>query len=158
MGNLLQPIWSNTQIWVATHHQYRTSALIPQSSFCWVTSWVTKHTLFSQLIMPTYIILFNKHCTNGHNSVGQQLPTLWDVKCYVRLHTLLHVVACCWGLNLVKLFETATPNTENFFFCSKAQHNNVGSICIALPTLLGPCKHITHGLQSRWNVAGSLFC
>ena len=29
---------------------------------------------------------------NGHNIVGQQLPTLLDVTCCVRLH----VVACCW--------------------------------------------------------------
>ena len=30
---------------------------------------------------------------NGCNIVGQQLPTLSDVTCWVRLHTLLHVVA-----------------------------------------------------------------
>ena len=30
---------------------------------------------------------------NGRNIVGQQLPTLSDVTCCVRLHTLLHVVA-----------------------------------------------------------------
>ena len=29
---------------------------------------------------------------NGHNIVGQQFPTLLDVTCCVRLHTLLHVV------------------------------------------------------------------
>jgi len=29
----------------------------------------------------------------GRNFVGQQLPTLFNVKCYVRLRTLLHVVA-----------------------------------------------------------------
>ena len=28
----------------------------------------------------------------------QQLPTLLDVTCCVCLHTLLHVVACCWML------------------------------------------------------------
>ena len=33
---------------------------------------------------------------NGRNIVGQQLPTLLDVRCCVRLHTLLHVVGCCW--------------------------------------------------------------
>ena len=32
---------------------------------------------------------------NGRNIVGQQLPTLLDVTCCVRLHTPLHVVACC---------------------------------------------------------------
>ena len=33
---------------------------------------------------------------NGPNVVCQQLPTLLDVTCCVRLYTLLHVVACCW--------------------------------------------------------------
>ena len=32
---------------------------------------------------------------NGLIIVGQQLPTLLDVTCSVRLHTLLHIVACC---------------------------------------------------------------
>ena len=32
---------------------------------------------------------------NGRNIVDQQLPTLLDVACCVRLHTLLHVVGCC---------------------------------------------------------------
>ena len=32
---------------------------------------------------------------NGRNIVGQQLLTLLDVTCCVRLHTLLHVVGSC---------------------------------------------------------------
>ena len=32
---------------------------------------------------------------NKRNTVGQQLPTLLDVKCGIRLHTLLHVVGSC---------------------------------------------------------------
>ena len=32
---------------------------------------------------------------NGRNIVGQQLPSLLDVTCYVCLYTLLHVVRCC---------------------------------------------------------------
>ena len=35
---------------------------------------------------------------NGRNIVDQQLPTLLDVTCCVRLHTMLHVVGCCWVL------------------------------------------------------------
>ena len=39
---------------------------------------------------------------DGRNVVGQQLPTL-DVTCCVRLHTLLHVVACgCVLLGVVE--------------------------------------------------------
>ena len=41
-------------------------------------------------------------CVNGHNIVDQQLPTLLDVTCCVRLHTLLHVGGrCCLLLRQV---------------------------------------------------------
>ena len=51
---------------------------------------------------------------NGRNIVGHQLPTLLDVTCCVRLHTLLHVVGCCCVL-LRKVwnrsnFSATTPN------------------------------------------------
>ena len=36
-----------------------------------------------------------KFSANGCNIVCQHLPTLLDVTCFVRLHTLLHVVVCC---------------------------------------------------------------
>ena len=35
-------------------------------------------------------------CANGRNIVGQQLRTLLEVTCCVRLDTLLYVVACGW--------------------------------------------------------------
>ena len=44
---------------------------------------------------------------NGRNIVGRQLPTLLDVTCCVRLHTLLHVVA--QSLKPVKLFSQQLP-------------------------------------------------
>ena len=44
---------------------------------------------------PLYVFLVVKPRANGRNIVGQQLPTLLDVTCYVRLHALLHVVGCC---------------------------------------------------------------
>ena len=34
----------------------------------------------------------------GRNFAGRQIPTFLDVTCRVRLHTVLHVVACCWEL------------------------------------------------------------
>ena len=39
------------------------------------------------------------------NIVGKQLPTFLDITCCFRLHTLQHVVACCWE-SLCKVFET----------------------------------------------------
>ena len=63
---------------------------------------------------------------------------------------IAHPVACtcmslavvAQGLSPVKLF--------NFLFSviAEAWCNNVGSVCTALPTLLGPCSCIAHGLQS----------
>ena len=47
---------------------------------------------------------------NGRIMVGQQLPTLLDVTCCVRLHTLLHVVACCWEFETSQTFEPTTPD------------------------------------------------
>ena len=49
--------------------------------------------------------------TNGRNIVGQQLPTLLDVACCVRLHILLHVVGCCWAkFETSQTFQPTTPN------------------------------------------------
>ena len=76
------------------------------------------------LILPTISSpSYNRSCpsvltvksrANGRRIVGQQLPTLLDVTCCVRLHTPLHVVACCWEMlrkvwNLSN-FEPTTPN------------------------------------------------
>ena len=40
-------------------------------------------------------IVFQLQLANGRNIVDQKLPTLLDVTCFVRLHTLLHVVGRC---------------------------------------------------------------
>ena len=48
---------------------------------------------------------------NGRNIVGQQLPALLDVTCCVRLHNLLHVVACCCAkFETGQTFQPTTPN------------------------------------------------
>jgi len=51
---------------------------------------------------------------NGRNIVGQQLPTLLDVTCCVRLHTLLHVVGCCCAK--FETGQTFQPTTPNIYF------------------------------------------
>ena len=57
---------------------------------------------------------------NGRNIVGQQLVTLLDVTCCVRLHTLLHVVGSCRAK-----FETV----QTF--------SNVRTEATTVPTMLG---------------------
>ena len=48
---------------------------------------------------------------NGRNIFGQQLPTLLDVTCCVRLYTLLHVVGyCCAKFETGQTFQPTTPN------------------------------------------------
>ena len=98
--------------------------------------------------------MFFKPRENGRNIAGQQLPTLLDVTCCVRLHTMLHVVACCLELLCrVRRRSNFWVNNPQHFFCSviaQAERNNVeiGSVWTALSTFLGTRTCIPHGLQS----------
>ena len=50
---------------------------------------------------------------NGRNNVDQELPTLLDVTCCVRLHTLLHVVGSfCVKFETIQPFEPTTTNVS----------------------------------------------
>ena len=50
---------------------------------------------------------------NGRNNVDQELPTLLDVTCCVRLHTLLHVVGSfCAKFETIQTFEPTTTNVS----------------------------------------------
>ena len=67
---------------------------------------------------------------------------------------MLHLVSvctpCCMSLRKVWYRSNFSANNSQHFFCSviaEAWRNNVGSLCTALPTLLGPHMLITHGLQ-----------
>ena len=67
---------------------------------------------------------------------------------------MLHVASvcapCCMLLHKVWNWSNFSANNSQRFFCSmiaKAKRNNVGSVCTVLPTLLGPCMLIMHGLQ-----------
>ena len=65
-----------------------------RSKTCHVISWyIPKNKFYTSV---NYEVL--KPCANGHNIVGQPLPSLLDVTSCVRVHTLLHVVAFCWEL------------------------------------------------------------
>ena len=50
---------------------------------------------------------------NGRNNVDQQLPTLLDVTCFVRLHNLLRVVRSFGAkFETSQTFEQKTPNVS----------------------------------------------
>ena len=97
-----------------------------------ITAWWTlAHVRLSELSTSTHyraarwvqrIMYLNPH-ENGLNIVGQQLPTVLDVTCCVRLHTLLHDVVClgvvAQSLKPIKLLAT----------CKRTQQ---------LPTMLRP--------------------
>ena len=68
---------------------------------------------------------------NGGNIVGQQLPTLLDATCCVRLYTLLLVVGCYCAK-----FETG--QTFSYVQTDATTPNNVGS---CLPAVLHPFAH-----------------
>ena len=112
---------------------------------------IMRHNQWRQMLTVTSLqatFLCVRLRANGSNIVDQQLPTLLDVTCCVRLHTLLHVVGCCYVL-LWNRSNISTNNSQHFF-CSvvaEALRNNVGYVCTALPTLLGPRTLITNGLQ-----------
>ena len=61
----------------------------------------------------------------GRNIVAQQLPTSLDVTCCDRFHTVLHVVASCYGK-----FEFLSQELPTFllFPIAEALRNNVGSV------------------------------
>ena len=61
-----------------------------------------KNTTHKALVKPS---------AHGGNIVCQQLPTLLDVTCCIRLHTLLDVVACCCAkFETGQTFQPTTPN------------------------------------------------
>ena len=82
-----------------------------------------------------------------------QTEATFIVGCY-KLQSFAHPIACCFAL---LAFAAQSMKWSNFwvnnsqhFFCSVivgASRNNVGSVCTALPTLLGSQRRITHGLQ-----------
>ena len=79
---------------------------------------------FSQCSLCLAIKLENKQVrlrANGCNIVGQQLPTLLDVTCCVRLHTVLYVGACCCAK--FETGQTFSPvQTDATLLANNSQH------------------------------------
>ena len=93
-------------------------------------------------------VLTVKSRANGRKIVGQQLPTSLDVTCCVRLHTPLHVVACCW--EMLRKFETCQTLSQQLptsLLISDCR-SIWWSVCTAPPAVLGSRTRITNGLRS----------
>ena len=90
-----RPYWCPKLIlWELNYFLMQTLSFVPINLHsCWPREWKRSIT-----VRPR---------ANGRNIVGQQLPTLLDVTCCVRLHMLLHVVAP--SLKPVKHFSQKLP-------------------------------------------------
>ena len=81
-------------------------------------------------------------CKRTQGIVGQQLPTLLEVTCCVGLHTLLHVVVCCWAVvkqslkpvKLLALFK----RMQHFW---PAPSSIVVNCCVCLHVALSMLRH-----------------
>ena len=85
--------------------------------------------------------------------VGQQLPTLLDVKCCARLHTLLHVVGCCCVL-LRKVWNRSNfsaNNSKHFFWWERAYRQTFEA---AVPP---SCNYLAKHLSVR-SLSVNQFC
>ena len=83
---------------------------------------------------------------NGCNIVGQQLPTLLDVTCCVRLHTLLHVIgSCCAKLDTGQSFSRLQTDATLWL----TTLDIVGSCCVRLHVAWGPVKSCMAPLLCR---------
>ena len=73
-------------------------------------------------LLPTKLRPFGRGLrlrANGRHIVDQQLPTLFNVTCCVRLHILFHVVGyCCVLLRKVGNRSNFSANNSQHFFCS----------------------------------------
>ena len=73
---------------------------------------VLRNNCLEGLFTQSQVLLSSIVRANGRNIVGQQLPTLLDVTCCVRLHTLLHVVGCCCAkFETDQTFQSTTSNS-----------------------------------------------
>ena len=88
----------------------------------------------------------------GRNFAGRQIPTFLDVTCRVRLHTVLHVVACCWELlgvvaqrlKPVRLFSQQLPTF--LLFCDP---RSAGQQCYIRLQSSTNIVGATHALYAR---------
>ena len=64
------------------------------------------------------------------NIVGQQLLTLLDATCCLRLQTLLHVVPCC----CIRLHITANTDATTLNIVGPTMLGVIASVCTPLPT------------------------
>ena len=92
----LQTLYWGEHSWVA----HFTAAFFTQNSVRWgLCTKLFGLCLESRTLRVPLIVKLRARapCSgDGRNIVGQQIPTVLDVTCCVRLHTLLHVVGSLW--------------------------------------------------------------
>ena len=114
------------------------------------SSWLVISRLLVFFVRGLAFKRFIKPRASGRNIVGQLLPTLWDVTCSVShpvvcCYMFLRVIgSCCAKVESGQTFGPATPNILLFRDRRSVGPKNVGSVCTALPTLLGLRTRISH--------------
>ena len=101
-----RPCWCPKPIlWELNSFLMQTLSFVPINLHrCWPREW--KHSM--------------KPRANGRNIVGQQLPTMLEVTCCVRLHTLLHVVGCCCAkFETGQAYKPTSPNFSSVLWSQK---------------------------------------
>ena len=90
---------------------------------------------------------------NGRNTVGQQLPTLLNVTCWVPKHTLLHVVGSDYAkFETCQTFEQTTPNI------SFAPESPKRSATMFDPFTQLEATHAAHYTWSPWSLQSFMGC
>ena len=91
---------------------------------------------------------------NGCNIVDQQLPTLLDVTCCIRLHTLLHLVGCCCAkFETAQTFQPTTPNISFVSLSPKRSATMLDPFAQLFQCCLGRARSLCMVYKDLWVVS-----
>ena len=91
---------------------------------------------------------------DGRNIADQQLPTLLDVTCCVRLHTLLHVVACCCTkFETGQTFQPTTPNISFVLWLPKCNATMLDPFALLFQHCWGNARSLRVVFKDLWVVS-----
>ena len=129
------------------------------SNFWWngrkslVANWSWSFRPFSNIVTYNDRMFAEKSKSDTKSGKREKSPVQMDVTLLAnnfQHYWMLHVASVCTPCCIWNRSKVWANNSEHFF-CSviaEALRNNVGSVCTALPTVLGPRTRINHGLQS----------